>query len=181
MNGSVNRHKSSKLNKVDNNNFKNARKVNINKSLRERRLLSENYSTINQRKRRTKSNKNINDNLLFRKKLGINLDKKETQNISITNKTLKKFLSNSKINTVKFNMLLRKKSGPINENEKEEDKQNLAEYFSPELKNIELKKNISSNNITHLFKSIINNPKDKVINVKKTKLFKKEVFNNKIK
>ena len=109
MNGSVNRHKSSKFNKIDNNIFKNARKVNINKSLREKRLLSENYSTINQRKRRTKSNKNINNNLLFRKKLGINLDKKETQNISITNKTLKKFLSNNKINTVKFNMLLRKK------------------------------------------------------------------------
>ena len=77
MNGSVNRHKSSKLNKVDNNNFKKARKVNINKPLRERRFLSENYSPINQRKRRTKSSKNINDNLLFRKKLGINLDKKE--------------------------------------------------------------------------------------------------------
>ena len=187
MNGSVKRLKSSKFNKVDNNNFKNAKKLRINKFLKERRLLTEeNFSPIKTRKGRTKSNKNLTNNLLFKKNLEINLENKETQNITITNKTMKRFLSNCKINTIKFkDMILSKKSVPINEKEEEnEGKQDLSKYFNPEPINKGYKRHISSNNINYLFKSVINNNNNnnidkKINNFRRTNLFEKEFFNDK--
>ena len=175
MNDPVKRHKSSKFNKVDNNNFKNAKKLNINKSLKDRKLLTENFSPLKNRKGRTKSNRNLTNNLLFKKNSAMN-------SITITNKTMKRFLSNSKINIIKFkdSNFLKKKSVPININEKEEEKQDLSKYFNPETKNKEEhKKFVSSNNINHIFKSIINNNdlNKKVNTFKKTKLFEKEYVN----
>ena len=175
MNDPVKRHKSSKFNKVNNNIFKNAKKLSINKSLKDKKLLTENFSPLKNRKGRTKSNRNLTNNLLFKKNSAMN-------SISITNKTMKRFLSNSKINIIKCkdSNFLKKKSVPININEKEEEKQDLSKYFNPETKNKEEhKKFVSSNNINHIFKSIINNNdlNKKVNTFKKTKLFEKEYVN----
>lgn len=181
MKGSTKRNISSKFNKVDNNIFKNAKKLSINKSLKERKIITENFSPIKQRKGRTKSNRNLTNNFLF-KKNSANFENKETNKISITNKRLKRFLSTSKINTNLI--LLKKKSIPINlkekGKEKEEEKQDLNKYFNPEPENIEYKKYISSNNITHLFKSTINNKdlENKNNTFKKSKLFEKELFSS---
>lgn len=181
MNDPVKRHKSCKFNKVDNNTFKNAKKLSINKYLQDRKLLTESFTPIKSRKGRTKSNRNLTNNFFFKKNSDIN-----NQNFSIANKTMKKYLSNSKINTFKSKdmILLKKQSVPINikgKNEKnEEEKQDLTKYFIPEPINKRYKRYISSNNINHVFKSMINNNNDldlKVNSLKKSKLHEKEHFN----
>lgn len=180
MNEPVKRHKSSKFNKVDNNTFKNAKKLNINKYLKERKLLTESSSPIKSRKGRTKSNRNLTNNFFFKKNSDIN-----TQNFSIANKTMKKFLSNSKINTFKSKdmILLKKQNLPINiKGKDEEEKQDLTKYFNPEPINLKYKRYISSNNINHLFKSMINNNNNDLVQkmntFKKSKLCEKEHFNS---
>ena len=187
MNGTLKTYKSSKFIKVDNNIFKNTKKLNINKYLKDRKLLTKSSSPRKNRKGRTKSNRNLTNNLRFKKNLAFNFDKKETQNISNTNKSMKRFLSKSKIiNTVnsKGMILIKKKDVTINIKGKEEEKRDLTKYFKPELINLKCKRYISSNNIDHLFKSMINNNNnnnndlDQKMNIfKKNKLCKNKNFN----
>jgi hypothetical protein len=189
MNGTLKTYKSSKFIKVDNNIFKNTKKLNINKYLKDRKLLTKSSSPRKNRKGRTKSNRNLTNNLRFKKNLAFNFEKKENQNISNTNNSMKRFLSKSKIiNTVnsKGMILIKKKDVTINIKGKEEEKGDLTKYFKPELINLKCKRYISSNNIDHLFKSMINNNNnnnnnndlDQKMNIfKKNKLCKNKNFN----
>lgn len=151
MISSPKRHKGVKFNKVQKQNFKHAKRLSINKSPNKLNFLNEEYSPhIKGKKRNSIKNIHMND-LLKNIEDNYSLTKKHS------NKGIKKIRSSNKIIKIKFkDLILPKKTGLKKENEKNEEDDDLPMCLNLEHKNIQQKRYTSTNNIHHIFKSIIN-------------------------
>ena len=148
------RHKGIKFNKVEKKNFKHAKRLSLNKSPDKLNILNEYYSHSpqNKKKKRNSIKSNAINKLLKNIEDNYSITKKHS------NKNFKKMHSSNKINTIKFkNLILSKKKGIIKDEEKnEEEDDDLPICLNLGNKNIQQKRYTSSNNIHHIFKSIIN-------------------------
>ena len=144
------RNKSLKFNRVEKHNFKNAKRLSINKSISE-----SNNNIINEHspsnKKRVKRQSQLSPVLNYVKHIDRNYSPIKNRNAT---KTVKKLHSSNKIQMLKFKDFIKKKNFFKKEEQKNETNNNLPIILKLEQNNIgEKKKFISSNNIVHLFKN----------------------------
>lgn len=144
------RNKSLKFNKVEKHNFKNAKRLSINKSINDsnNNLIYIHNSNNKKEKRRSQVSS------------ALNIVKNIDENYSLTKnrspiKTMKKMNSSNKIQMIMFkDLLLKHKSFLKKEEQKNETDNQLPIILKLDQKNIDVKKKfISSNNISHILKS----------------------------
>ena len=144
------RNKSLKFNRVEKHNFKNAKRLSINKSINDiNNIIIYEHSPSNKKDRKRQSQ--LSPSLNVAKHIDENNSPTKNKNPL---KTMKKLHSSNKIQMIRFKDFLKKKSFFKKEEQKNETNNNLPIVLKLEQKNIgEAKKYTSSNNIAHIFKS----------------------------